>query len=166
MTTSSPPVMTLELLQQFSDAWTAGDVDRLMEFMTDDRVYCASVGPEPGMTYRGRDEVRRGFGAMLAYDSGRERHGGIAFLHGAVGVAEWSFSEISQDGRTRLIRGYDIYQFSGDKIHKKDAFRKILDEEISRDDGDPFPGDRHSPSRHVEGRASLPGEARLRDRLR
>jgi ketosteroid isomerase-like protein len=38
MTTSSPPVMTLELLQQFSDAWTAGDVDRLMELMTDDRV--------------------------------------------------------------------------------------------------------------------------------
>jgi ketosteroid isomerase-like protein len=130
-TSSSSPVMTLELLRRFSDAWTAGDVDTLMSFMTKDCVYSASVGAEPGTTYRGWDEVRRGFVAMLAYDSGRERHGGFAFIHGTVGVAEWSFSEAGPDGRARLIRGCDIYEFVDDKIRKKDAFRKVLDKEIT-----------------------------------
>ena len=119
----------LDQLARFSEAWTAGDVDRLMEFMSDDCVYYASVGPEPGTTYRGLDEVRRGFTSMLDYDHGRERHGGTTFVCGDVGVAEWSFSETSPDGGSRLIRGCDIFEFDGDKIRKKDAFRKVFDGE-------------------------------------
>src|SRR5215813_10993876 len=87
---TSHPAMTLDRLQQFSAAWTAGDLDALMSYMTDDCVYHASVGPEPGSTYRGKDEVRRGFAAVLAYDHGRERRDGTAFINGNAGVAEWS----------------------------------------------------------------------------
>jgi ketosteroid isomerase-like protein len=126
MPASSTQVMTLERLQQFSDAWTAGDLDALMSYMTDDCVYHASVGPEPGSTYRGREEVRRGFAAVLAYDRGRERHDGTAYINGNVGVAEWSFLEQAVDGAGRLIRGCDIFEFAGDKIRKKDAFRKVF----------------------------------------
>jgi len=120
------PVMTLHRLQRFSVAWTVGDLDALMSFMTEDCVYYASVGPEPGSTYRGRDEVRRGFAAILAYDRGRERHDGTAFIVGDVGVAEWSFYDAGPDGSGRLIRGCDIFEFAGDKIRKKDAFRKVF----------------------------------------
>lgn len=97
-----------------------------MSCMTDDCVYYASVGPEPGSTYRGRDEVRRGFAAVLAYDHGRERRDGVAFINGNVGVAEWSFYEKDPDGTGRLIRGCDIFEFADGKIRKKDAFRKLL----------------------------------------
>jgi hypothetical protein len=48
-----------------------------------------------------------------------------------VGVAEWSFSEVGPDGRARLIRGCDIFEFANDKIRKKDAFRKVLDKELT-----------------------------------
>lgn len=119
--------MTLQRLQQFSAAWTAGDLDALMSYMTDDCVYYASVGPEPGSTYRGKNEVRHGFAAVLAYDRGRERHDGTAFINGNVGVAEWSFHEMAPDGTGRLIRGCDIFEFADGKIRKKDAFRKVLD---------------------------------------
>jgi hypothetical protein len=44
------------------------------------------------------------------------------------GVAEWSFYENTPDGTGRLIRGCDIFEFAGDKIRKKDAFRKVLDD--------------------------------------
>lgn len=125
MTAATSPSMTVERLRQFSAAWTAGDVDELMSFMTDDCVYHASVGPEPGSTYRGRDDVRRGFAAAIAYDQGRERHEGPAFVYGTLGVAEWAFQEKAPDGAGRLIRGCDIFEFAGDKIRKKDAFRKV-----------------------------------------
>lgn len=99
--------MTIERLGQFGAAWACGDLDALMGFVTDDCVYLASVGPEPGTTYRGRDQVRRGFAAMLAYDRGRERQEGTAVVAGDRGFAEWSFTETTTDGGRRMIRGCD-----------------------------------------------------------
>jgi uncharacterized protein (TIGR02246 family) len=114
------------LLERFDAAWTAGDLDALMSLVTEDCVYLASVGPEPGSTYRGRDQVRHGFAQMLAYDHGRERRGGRAFVLGDKAVAEWSFTETTPDGRQRLIRGCDIFEFADGKVCKKDAFRKVM----------------------------------------
>jgi hypothetical protein len=121
------PSMSPERLQQFSDAWTGADLDTLMSFMTQDCVYYASVGPEPGTTYRGPEAVRRGFAAMLAYDRGRERHGGASAVFGNVGFAEWSFEERDEAGQAVVIRGCDIFEFVGDRIRKKDAYRKVFD---------------------------------------
>jgi rhodanese-related sulfurtransferase/ketosteroid isomerase-like protein len=118
--------MTIEHLQEFSDAWSRGDVDALMSFMTDDCVYHASVGPEPGTSYHGREQVRRGFVEMLAFDRGRERRSGRALILGSFGVAEWSFTETNGDGEPLVIRGCDIFEFRGEKIRKKDAFRKVM----------------------------------------
>jgi rhodanese-related sulfurtransferase/ketosteroid isomerase-like protein len=118
--------MTTERLRQFGAAWARGDLDALMGFMIDDCVYLASVGPEPGATYRGREEVRRGFAAMLAYDRGRERHGGTVVLTGDRGFAEWSFTETTTDGGGRIIRGCDLFEFRDGRISRKDAYRKVL----------------------------------------
>jgi len=118
--------MTTERLRQFGAAWARGDLDALMGFMIDDCVYLASVGPEPGATYRGREEVRRGFAAMLAYDRGRERHGATVVLTGDRGFAEWSFTETTTDGGGRIIRGCDLFEFRDGRISRKDAYRKVL----------------------------------------
>jgi ketosteroid isomerase-like protein len=118
--------MTIERLGQFGAAWACGDLDALMGFVTDDCVYLASVGPEPGTTYRGRDQVRRGFAAMLAYDRGRERQEGTAVVAGDRGFAEWSFTETTTDGGRRMIRGCDLFEFRDGRISRKDAYRKVL----------------------------------------
>jgi hypothetical protein len=94
--------MTVVSLREFIDAWTAGDVEMLMSFVTDNCVYCASVGPEPGTTYRGGEEVCRGFIDMLAYDRGRERHGAAALLLGKVGSPSGPSRTSSQAGPRRL----------------------------------------------------------------
>jgi len=119
------PTMTAERLRQFGAAWARADLDALMGFVTDDCIYLASVGPEPGTTYRGREEVRRGFAAMLAYDRGRERQAGMVVVTGDMGFAKWSFTETTAGGG-RLIRGCDLFQFRDDRISKKDAYRKLL----------------------------------------
>jgi ketosteroid isomerase-like protein len=119
------PTMTAERLRQFGVAWARAALDALMGFVTDDCIYLASVGPEPGTTYRGREEVRRGFAAMLAYDRGRERQAGMVVVTGDMGFAKWSFTETTAGGG-RLIRGCDLFQFRDDRISKKDAYRKLL----------------------------------------
>ena len=115
--------MTEDELSRFSRAWSDKDIETLMSFMTDESVYYASVGPEPGSSYKGLEEIRRGFADMLAHDQGQRREG-IAHIFGDIGVAEWSFIE-TLDGAQVEVRGCDIFEFKGSKIIRKDAFRKV-----------------------------------------
>jgi ketosteroid isomerase-like protein len=59
-------------LDAFARAWGARDLDAIMRHLTDDCVYGASLGPEPGTTFRGQAEVRAGIAAMLAHDDAAE----------------------------------------------------------------------------------------------
>lgn len=117
--------MTLGRLAEFGAAWRDGDLDRLMEFMADDCVFHASVGPEPGMTFRGQAEVRRGFALMLAYDAQFESQGGTAFIAGDRGASRWSYVRTDEDGRVHRVDGCDLFEFDGDRIRVKDAYRKV-----------------------------------------
>src|SRR5438132_14290520 len=74
--------------QRFSEAWAKRDIDGLMALVTDDIVYGASVGPEPGATIRGRDEVRRGFDHMLRHDQVVREHAGRVVIVDDHGSAE------------------------------------------------------------------------------
>ncbi|WP_431894079.1 nuclear transport factor 2 family protein [Nonomuraea sp. bgisy101] len=117
--------MTLERLADFGAAWKKKDLDLLMEFMTDDCVFHASVGVEPGTTFRGRDEVRRGFALMIAHDEGLESQGGDAFIAGDRGASQWSYSRTDEDGQVHEVHGCDLFEFEGDRIRVKDAYRKV-----------------------------------------
>ncbi|MEV0430930.1 nuclear transport factor 2 family protein [Micromonospora sp. NPDC050495] len=114
--------MTPDRLRAFGDARARGDV-ALMSFMTDDCEYSASVGPEPGRTYRGRDEVRQGSIDLLAYDAGGESRDGVRDERG---TAQWSYVFRQPDGGSREGLGCDLFRFRGDKIVKRDAYRKAL----------------------------------------
>lgn len=120
--------MTTDRLAEFGAAWRAGDVDRLMSFMTSDCVFRASVGTGPGSVFQGRDQVRRGFELMLAYDEGAESHGGLAFIAGDRGASQWAYSFSAADGTVTKVEGCDLYEFAGDLIRVKDAYRKVHDD--------------------------------------
>lgn len=120
--------MTLERLAEFGDAWRRKDLDALMAYVTDDVVYSTSVGPEPGETFRGREAVRRGFELMLAHDADAEARGGDAWIFGDRAVGTWSYVYRDEHGREVEVRGMDIYEFEGDRIRLKDAYRKTFPE--------------------------------------
>jgi len=117
--------MTMDRLADFGAASRAGDVDRLMSFMAGECVFRASVGTGPGTVFQGRDEVRRGFELMLAYDEGAEAHGGLAFIAGDRGASQWAYSSTMADGTVIEVQGCDLYEFDGDLIRVKDAYRKV-----------------------------------------
>jgi taurine dehydrogenase small subunit len=123
--TQAADVMTMDRLADFGAAWRAGDVDRLMSFMAGDCVFRASVGTGPGTVFQGRDEVRRGFELMLTYDEGAEAHAGLTFIAGDRGASQWAYSHTTADGTVSEVQGCDLYEFAGDLIRVKDAYRKV-----------------------------------------
>ena len=113
-----------DLLAAFAAAWARADVEALMDLMTDDCVYAASVGPEPGTTYRGPEAVRRGFTEILAFEAGGEQRSGNIWFAGEYAFAEWSYDEVDEAGNIVDIKGIDVFHFVGDKLQMKDAYRK------------------------------------------
>ncbi len=116
--------MTIERLKAFDEAWGQKDLEALMKFMTDDCEYHASVGPDPGESFIGKESVRRGFRIMFEHDADSESRPGAVFIHGDRGVVQWSYVSVDDRGRTFKVRGCDLFEFVGDKIKRKDAFRK------------------------------------------
>lgn len=59
--------MSIEVLQEFAEAWNRHDADALMSFMTGDCVFEASAGPDVcGARFVGRDTVRAAFAEVWA----------------------------------------------------------------------------------------------------
>ena len=112
------------LVRQFMDAWERADSGAVMQLMADDCVYAASVGPEPGMTFRGRAAVARGVADMLSFESGGESRQGRVWFADECAFAEWSYDAIGEDGAVRAVRGIAVIHLSGDKIESIDAYRK------------------------------------------
>ncbi len=120
--------MTLEALSRFGDAWASHDTETLLSMMDGDAVYSASVGHEPGQTFRGKSELRNGFDSMLKTDQGGKRGAGPCWILGDVGVALWDFEFPAEGGKPAVkVRGIDLFEFRGDKILRKDAFRKTTE---------------------------------------
>jgi ketosteroid isomerase-like protein len=113
--------MTAERLDAFMDAWNAHDVDAIVSFFSDDCEFHASVGDELlGASYRGREDVRRGVAAFFERFPDGRFEDASGFVAGDRGASEWTF--VSGGVATR---GCDLFEFDGDLIRVKNAFRKL-----------------------------------------
>jgi ketosteroid isomerase-like protein len=113
--------MTSERLDAFMDAWNAHDVEGIVSFFADDCEFHASVGPElMGASYAGRDEIRKGVTAFFERFPDGRFEDASAWVAGDRGASEWTF--VSGGA---AVRGCDLFEFEGDRIRVKNAFRKI-----------------------------------------
>jgi ketosteroid isomerase-like protein len=119
--------MTRERATEFGAAWNSRDADLVASFFADDGVYHASVGPDPlGKSYIGREEVRRGVQAFFdRFPDGRFENLKVS-VAGDVGTFEWDFLATDASGKLVRTAGCDLLEFVGDKVAKKNAFRKVL----------------------------------------
>jgi steroid delta-isomerase-like uncharacterized protein len=117
--------VTVEVLQDFADAWNRHDVDALMTFMADDCVFEASAGADvSGTRYVGRVAVRAGFAEV--WTTFPDAHWGNArhFVYGPRGVSEWTFTGTRADGTRVEVHGCDLFTFRDGKIAVKNSYRK------------------------------------------
>ncbi len=121
------------LVESFTKAWTAGDIDGLMALTADDPGYRPSIQPYHGFEYRGRDAVRAGFQAVLAAERevGHEVDGGpsgpppaTTSVGGA--ISRWSYPTVDESGEVTMVEGVDLWTFDGHRIATKDAYRKVV----------------------------------------
>lgn len=113
-----------ELIKKFMDAWERADAEAVMKLMSANCEYKASVGPEPGTSFIGRDEVERGVAEMLEFESGGESRQGRVWFSEDRAFAEWDYDDIADDGTVSVVRGIDIIHFADGSIESIDAYRK------------------------------------------
>jgi steroid delta-isomerase-like uncharacterized protein len=123
----------LEILEALTEAFNRQDAEAATALMAEDCVYLASFGPEPdGTTFRGREEVRRGFHALVETYPDLEYKDLRVFVDGDRGAAQWTMTGTdSRTGERVAIRGCDLFELADGKITRKDAFRKERREALS-----------------------------------
>ena len=112
--------MTADQLTRALEAWNTGDAEEVTRWFADDCAYHASFGPDLlGRSYVGREQVLEGVRRFFErYPDGRFEDLTV-FVAGDRGAAEWTFLA---DGTQ--VRGCDLFEFDGDLIRTKNAFRK------------------------------------------
>ncbi len=130
------------VINRFSQAWKEKDIDTLMTLITDDCVYTASVGPEPGERFSGKDAVREGFALMLENDTVERVQFSNLLTNENRAACEWRYFSTDNNGNEIVIHGCDLYTFADDKISVKDSFRKTYPRVMPGDvyDGENYRG--------------------------
>ena len=116
---------TIGLLERFSAAWNAHDVEALIDCMTDDGIFQASAGPLPfGAAAVGRDALRQAYVSVWqTYPDAqwtRARH----FAVGADACSQWIFTGTKADGTRIEVEGCDLFTIRDGRIAVKNSFRK------------------------------------------
>jgi hypothetical protein len=117
--------VTPERLEEALAAWNTHDAEQVLAYFTADCAYHASFGPEAlGRSYVGRGEVLDGVRRFFErYPDGRFEDTKV-FTAGDRGAAEWTFVATEPDGAELRVCGCDLFEFDGDLIRTKNAFRK------------------------------------------
>jgi uncharacterized protein (TIGR02246 family) len=115
----------LELLERFVDAWNAHDVDTLLDCMTEDGVFYASVGPAPsGAKHVGREALGKAYAAIWQTYPDAQWTNSRHFVSGENACTEWTFTGTKTDGSRIEVHGCDLFKIRDGKIAVKDSFRK------------------------------------------
>jgi len=117
--------MTRERAAEFGAAWNSHNADLVASFFTDDGAYYASVGPDAlGKSYVGKEAIRRGVQAFFdRFPDGKFENLKVV-VAGDIGTFEWDFVATNANGQLVRTAGCDLLEFVGDKVSKKNAFRK------------------------------------------
>jgi ketosteroid isomerase-like protein len=119
--------VSVESLKKLLDAFNQHDLDRIMEFFSDDATLDTPRGSEPwGTRFVGKDEVRQGLAARFSgipdVHYREDRH----WVSGDRGVSEWLLTGTSTTGQKVRVQGCDLFRFRDGKVVRKDSYWKIV----------------------------------------
>jgi taurine dehydrogenase small subunit len=132
----------LSIIKRLALAWENKDIETLLSLITDDCVYTASVGPEPGERFVGKEAVCRGFMVMLANDPIERAQVSNIFVSGDRAACEWRYFKTDDNGDEMVTHGCDLFSFNDGKISVKESFRKTYPRIMAGDiyDGEDYRG--------------------------
>jgi hypothetical protein len=117
------PHNTLEqCLENFTKAWADKDMHALSQCLSDDIIYKASIGPNLGETWYGKDDVLAGIIKIIAYDDA-DREISPPVICDNKAFHTWVYT--SKTTGKVIAKGCDIFHFKNGLICIKDAYRKV-----------------------------------------
>ena len=117
--------MNKKRLEDYSNAWNEHDIDKIMEFMTEDCVFETGGGAEKfGTRYEGYETVRERFIEVWTDFPDVKFENAIHFSQGNYGCSEWTFVGTSKNGTKIELDGCDLFTFENGKIKSKRSYVK------------------------------------------
>ena len=113
---------TLAVVERFLEAFGRGDVDAVMEVMSDDCVF-ESTEPPDGRRHRGEKAVRRCWQTLFATPGARFATEEVAPF-GDRAVVRWRYSWTDGDGAEGHIRGVDLFTVRDSAVVEKLSYVK------------------------------------------
>jgi ketosteroid isomerase-like protein len=115
----------VEIVNRFFSAWAKQDLKTVIEIFSKDAVYCASRGPEPGKTYRGRQEIEQAVQVM--FDAAGDTKLSLVAIYPFDGgvTATWAVSGKDTNGKSVAVLGVDVFLVQSGHITLKDAYCKV-----------------------------------------
>lgn len=116
------------VIEAFTRAWDARDLDAVMALMASDCRFHSSVGPGPGAEYQGRAAVAKAFGAFLSAAPNPDVTSGPVemLIGGDFAVTRWTTRTELPGTAPVLTAACDVFEFDGVRIAVKDTYRKVL----------------------------------------
>jgi hypothetical protein len=129
VTTTAAAGPTTELMRAINAAFNARDIDRIMSFFADDATFLMARGPDPcGRRVQGKEAIRRVLAERFAVIADMRWDHIDHFVAGQRAVSVWMVTGHGADGEVLDYQGCDIYEFSGDKIKRKDTYWKLVEQ--------------------------------------
>ena len=119
---------TNDLMARFGRAFMKGDVEGILECVTDDFEWRQAVGPDApwGRVVKGKEEVRTALAERDRSMAGLRFSDTKVDIMGDKVVGTFRISGETQDGRPADWRGCDLYEVRDGKIAYKDSYWKQI----------------------------------------
>lgn len=115
---------TVQLIQQFHDAFNHHDVDLIMTLMTEDCLFENTYPPPDGTRLEGAAAVRAYWQEF--FQQSPQAHFAVEDLFACAerAVIRWRYSWLGSDGSAGHIRGVDIFRVRDGKVAEKLSYVK------------------------------------------
>jgi ketosteroid isomerase-like protein len=115
---------TVEVINQFNEAFNRHDVQAVMALMTEDCIFDNTYPPPDGERFEGQEAVRRFWEEFFHSSPDAVFQSEEMITHGDRCVVRWRYDWTSTDGSRGHIRGVDVLRVRNGKVAEKLAYVK------------------------------------------
>jgi ketosteroid isomerase-like protein len=115
---------TVEVINQFNEAFNRHDVQAVMALMTEDCIFDNTYPPPDGERFEGQEAVRRFWEEFFRSSPDAVFQSEEMITFGDRCVIRWRYDWTSTDGSRAHIRGVDVLRVRNGKVAEKLAYVK------------------------------------------
>jgi len=120
--------ITVELLEEIADAFNRKDVDKIIDYFSEDGEFYLARGPHPhGQRFKGKAEIRQGLKDRFAAVADIQWTEGKHWVMGDKALSEFHVRGKTTAGQPIDCLGCDLWEFQDGKVLKKDTYYKQID---------------------------------------